>query len=321
VSIFGGSGSKNASENTGVAVKGIAKGVGSAASSIVKGYSKEITGTIDELFGRTKGGSILEVKQVNLGAWGNLSPHLMAVISPCDPNTGEILYDQPFITMPATNIQREIDLSWNSPFENAGAESKAPALMALIQSGQASIYANFLQAGLSGVEGLGAVAGVAETISKKASEISAELQGKTGITKLNSRQVFSGMPPMKISCTLHFRAITDPYLEVDYPIKKLCSWSVAQKLADNGAIIELFSQVKTGGDLIKGLFPSDAPLTVAFEYGGEIYAPMVIGNISDPLDVPMYAKDGQVHSISKEVNVTLSTLTALDKDDIERIFK
>lgn len=321
MSIFGGSGSKNVGENTGVVLKGVTSGVGSALGAVAKGYTSQIGSEIDELLGRKRKNSILEVKQVNLGAWGNLSHHLQAVISPCNPNTGEIYYDQPFITMPISEATREGSFNWQSPFENAGAESKAPALMALIQSGQASVYANFLQAGLSGIDGLGSLSAKAGELAGSASAIAAELQGRTGITKLNSRQVFSGMPPIKINCTLHFRAITDAYLEVVSPIHKLWSWSVAQELADNGAILALLSEVKSGGDLIKGLFPSVAPQTVAFEYAGELYAPMVIENISEPIDSPMTSKDGTAYAISKQVTVTISSLSALDKKDIDRIFK
>jgi hypothetical protein len=66
------------------------------------------------------------------------------------------------------------------------------------------------------------VAALAAKISAEHGDGAIELlrnaAGRTGITKLNSTQIFSGMPPVKFSFTAHFRALTDPQSEVRDPI-------------------------------------------------------------------------------------------------------
>ena len=72
--------------------------------------------------------------------WTGLSRHLLATFyevrktdqgkwvqdDQCDPQT---------VQAPLTEASMEIALNWQSPFEQAGAESKAPALLSMLQSG------------------------------------------------------------------------------------------------------------------------------------------------------------------------------------------
>lgn len=251
--------------------------------------------------------------RANVAEWGRVSQYLMGRIYPCD-SKGNALASDPVVSVvpvaaPATDVQFEASFNWQSPFENAGPESKAPALMALIQSGQLATVASALQ------EKLPDVASGAGSLLEKAKEVAEGLQGRTGITKLNSRQVFSGMPPIKVTFSLHFRAIKSGQAEVMTPYQRLLEWAMPRKLAENGVFTEMLTSSR---GFLDALFPSEAPTMVGFMYGNNRYVPMVIESIGNPLDGPM---DENGIPIYRVVQVTLATLTALDKNDVAKIFR
>lgn len=203
---------------------------------------------------------------------------------------------------PITDGTSEMTLNWQSPFEDTGPNSKAPALSAMLQSGA-------LSAILQAVEGK----------SAGDSAVLAELQrtvGRTGITKLNSTQVFSGMPPVKFSLTLHFRALIDPVAEVQSPVSQLKEWALPQFLADDGFIA---NAVKTGGKngLSGTIFPSAAPQLLGMKYGDMTLQPLVIESMSEPITAPR-SSDGVI--LAQSIQITLATLTALDRRDVQRIY-
>lgn len=244
--------------------------------------------------------------------WGcenyGLNKHLIAKIYPVnDDGLVENADSQTVVAAPLTDGNIDISLNWQSAFENSGTDSKLPAISQLLQSGQASTMLN-LMAGLFG--GINAnVKNALETTAKQASD----LKGRTGITKLNSRQVFSGMPPIKIPITMYFRAWKDPMKEVELPINELISWALPQKLANGSILAGALEQIIEGKvpDIDK-LFPSFIPKFVALEYGGRTYTPLVIESVGHPLVLPR-SKDGEILSVL--VQVTLATLTAWDKND------
>lgn len=206
---------------------------------------------------------------------------------------------------PITDGQSEMSLNWHSPFEGAGVESKAPTISTMLQSGTLS---PFVQA-----------AGEKTGATSAADSISAALasaEGRAGITKLNSTQVFQGMPPIKLSMTLHFRALIDPVTEVKAPISMLKQWAVPQYLAADGVTA---NAVENGskGNIVETVFPSMAPQIIGLRYGDMTYEPLVIESISDPITGPR-SSDGVL--ISCSVNVTVATLTAIDRRDIQRIY-
>lgn len=323
---------------------GIAQGVERAIDQQTGGLltgAKELYGTIkEELFpSGTAAGSPAEVLEDiggdvagvvggiaenflapfnGLSQWGRLSDKLIARIFPCDADGKEIttiadgLFIQNDVRGPITEANFECSLNWQSPFENAGPESKAPALMAMLQTGQIATVANALQAVLPSD---GAIGSVLQGTAEKTAQYAKDLQGRTGITKLNSRQVFSGMPPLKITMVLHFRAMTDPQSEVVEPYKRLLEWALPQKLAADGVLAEV---VRNGSeDFIKALFPSLAPQMVGFTYANERYSPMVIESIGNPIDGPK-SVDGL--PLYRAVQISLATLTALDRNDVAAIF-
>jgi hypothetical protein len=303
-------------------------GATSFAGGFLEGAAAGAAGAVEgalgiDIFGGSAESAALTIAQTS---WGNLNPLLLARVQPCDPRTGKILEGYFPVICPINEFTMSGSFNWQSPFESAGAESKAPALMALIQSGQTSVYLNALRGALGDLNaqfggGGGATESVisgANTLAVGAQQTANELVGRTGITKLNSRQVFAGSAPLEMSGNFHFRAIQDAVQEVLIPYWSLWDWAMPQELAADGALAAIFDEVKGGGSFMKGLFPSQSPQTVAFTYGGETIAPLVIETMSAPLDSP---KDTDGNTLHKVVNITLSSLTSLDKNDVTAFFQ
>ncbi|ABO60603.1 hypothetical protein LA345_38950 (plasmid) [Burkholderia vietnamiensis] len=206
---------------------------------------------------------------------------------------------------PITDGQSEMSLNWHSPFEGAGAESKAPTVSSMLQSGSLS----------PAVQAIGEQTG-ATSATDSASAALASAEGRVGITKLNSTQVFQGMPPVKLSMMLHFRALIDPVTEVKAPISMLKQWAVPQYLAADGVLANAIKNGSKDG-IVQTIFPSMAPQIIGMRYGDMTYEPLVIESVSDPITGP---RDVDGVMISCSVNVTLATLTAIDRRDIQRIY-
>ena len=260
-------------------------------------------------------------------SWGGMSRANMArffqVKSVTDPKTGARTFVEVFdgdgkevsVVAPISDVNFDMSQNWQSPFENTGAENKAPALMAIIQSGQLGASIAALQGAASGI---GINADVAKGALEKSKDVAKKLEGKTGMTKLNSTQVFSGSPPAKIMMTVHFRALQNPALEVDKPYMMLLGWSVPEKLADDSYINNVINGATEKQDFLDTMFPSKAPSLIGFSYQGNTFMPMVIESFSNPMD-GQSGVTGQ--SLHKTVQITISTLSALDNTDIKNIFK
>ena len=250
--------------------------------------------------------------------WGGdnygINQHLIAKLYAVDEN-GKADNPNLAVAAPLTDGNLDMSFNWQSPFENSGTDSKLPAISQLLQSGQASIMLNLMSKFFKDDDPNSKISkfnnAVAET-AKKAEE----LTGRTGITKLNSRQVFSGMPPIKIPITMYFRAWANAQDEVERPINQLFEWALPQNLADNSILADALQMLLDGKvpDL-KALFPSEIPRFVALEYGGRTFKPLVIESIAHPLVLPR-SKEGEMLSVS--VQLTLATLTAWGKDDYFR---
>lgn len=204
---------------------------------------------------------------------------------------------------PITEANQEMTLNWQSPFENAGPESKAPALSAMLQSGALNATLQAIS-DLIGVK----VSGMDEAMSS--------VVGRTGITKLNSTQVFNGMPPVKITLTMHFRALSDPVKEVQRPIQQIEEWAVPQHLAADGLIA---NAAKGGTDQGLGAvaYPSVSPQIIGMQYGDMTLLPLVIESVGKPITAPRSEKGVM---LSAMLPVTLATLTALDRRDIQKLY-
>jgi hypothetical protein len=250
--------------------------------------------------------------QVLSSKWTGLSKHLLATIFPVSadgsPDTG------PEVVAPPTDATLEATAGWQSPFEGSGPEARAPAIMAMLQSGAPQSYVQ----SLAKLQGSGPVSDfIADLVKSGAAAVTAfskSAQGRSGMTKLNSTQVFIGAPPVKLPMTLHFRAFDNPAAEVRAPVDQLWAWFLARKLAPDGAIVSA-GKALSSGDVVSALMPSEAPQMVGFRFGGFTFAPMVIESLSQPLTVSR-GTDGEALHVA--VNITLATLTALDADDWRR---
>lgn len=232
------------------------------------------------------------------GTWDNLNPNLIVSIYEVDHNNYIIPGTAVVQAVFTDDVSLEASLNWQSPFEGAGAESKAPALMSMLQSG--------------------AFQPLIDSIGGKTKEVLQntvnEARGRTGITKLNSTQVFSGMPPIKIQGNLLLRAWENPVKEVENPLDTLMRWSLPYFLAPEGTLLSNafnFAQ-GNGKTLIETIMPSEAPPLVAMTYKGRTYGPLVVENINIPLGSPI---DVNGNFTSLVIPVTFSTLTAIDGND------
>lgn len=209
---------------------------------------------------------------------------------------------RPSVKAPLTEANMEVSLSWQSPFENAGADKGVPTLSAMLQSGALQPYVDD---------------------GGNASKTLGKFEGRTGITKLNSIQVFSGMPPVKIQVAALFRAWEDPKSEVEAPFEQLMKWALPKKLAPTGAIMSLIQGVKQAASgkpldeaAANALLPSHAPVKIAMHYKGRLFSPLVIESIGQPLNSPIAQKNGNFDGfVELLVPMTLCTLTAMDRDD------
>lgn len=292
------------------------------ASSKVMGLVDGVkSGDLEGTVGNIIGGTSLAIPGLTSlssdlgGDWGSLSPLFLARIFVCDAKGVADIQEFAGVYGALKEGSLEIQQNWQSPFENTGPETKAPALAGMLQSGSLVPVLNALQAISPFKEG--AISDTLNAGSDKLKSIMRDLEGRTGITKLNSRQVFSGMPPVKINLTLHFRAMSDPLKEVEAPLTRLLEWIFPQELAADGILSEVLQTTQDVDSFIKALFPSKAPKLLGFTYAGRTFSPMVIENVSFPLDSP---KNSQGHYIDLPVQVSMATLTALDRPDIKRFF-
>ena len=107
--------------------------------------------------------------------WDGINPSLIATIYEVD-HKGEPLDETNRVRcLFVDDANLEATLNWQSPFEGAGPEARAPTLSAMLQSGAIQPLAERVGAG------------------EATKEVSETARGRTGITKLNSTQVFSGI--------------------------------------------------------------------------------------------------------------------------------
>lgn len=238
--------------------------------------------------------------------WDGLSPHLLASFFEVDRDESGVWKrtdktDPATVMAPLTEASMEVTLNWQSPFESAGPETKAPALMSMLSSGA-------LQPVVDALFGRSSDPGVAQ---KKSAEFLRQFEGRTGITQLNSTQVFSGMPPVKIQVVALFRAWSDPNREVIEPVEKLMEWALPVELSADGSVLARAAQTAKGEmGYVEALMPSRSPVRIAMKYKGRTYCPMVIESIGQPLDAPINRNGLYVEQL---IPMTLCTLTALDR--------
>jgi len=233
---------------------------------------------------------------------------------------GENGTDPATVFAPLTECTMDISLNWQSPFESSGPESKAPMLAAMFQSGALQPLVHAINDTINIV---GSKLGIqTDSAQVKSDNFVKQFEGRTGITKLNSTQVFSGMPPIKIQVVALFRAWSDPVSEVEAPINCLMKWALPVKLAPDGSFVAKAIEGTIGGTIseeggyLNALMPSKSPTRIAMEYKGRIYSPLVIEAVTLPLGSPVSSSAKYVEML---VPMTLCTLTAMDRDDWKKI--
>lgn len=238
--------------------------------------------------------------------WLGLNPNLIAQFFEVDSDGNRVDQDMT-VEAPLIDGNFEATFNWQSPFENSSPETTAPTLAADLQSGQ-------LQKELSAVAKAGdKLTGGFFDLQDKVDGVLDDSKGRTGITKLNSIQVFTGMQPIKIPITILFRAWRDARQEVETPFDQLMQWSLPVKLADKGMLARLAEESKEGESLI---FPSAVPALIGMKYKNRLYSPMVIESIGYPMTSPI-EKNGNFTELS--VQITLATLAAYDRSDWDRV--
>jgi hypothetical protein len=244
--------------------------------------------------------------------WDGLSQHLRASICAVD-RTGAEIQTSAIVQGPITDCNIESTANWQSPFEQTGPDSRAPAIMAALQSG---LIENYVQPGLNRLPNtplpglLGNLVGALNEFGGSVTDFSRDAAGRSSMTKINSTQIFTGAHPVKISLTMHFRAFSEPASEVQSPIDQLMRWHLSEGLYDGSSLVAAASERG-----LSRLLPSKSPQTVSFRYGGYLFAPMVIESCSRPLTVPRTIDGAALHT---QVQMVLSTLTAMDAADWTR---
>ncbi|MFK5950336.1 MAG: hypothetical protein QM500_16380 [Methylococcales bacterium] len=262
---------------------------------------------------------------VKTSVWDGLNPHLIASFFEVD-NQGNRLNQDLTVKAPIIDGNFEATLNWQSAFEHSGAETKFPTLSAGFQSGAAqqeltsaggyvdstansakNIFRKFT--GTEVLDKSGKVIPVTGGIGAKKAvgSLLSNVNGKSGITKYNSMQVFTGMPPIKIPITILLRAWADANKEVESPFDQLMQWALPVKLADGGFL----TRVAKGG-IANALYPTTVPTMIGMIYKTRFYSPLVIESIGYPITSPI-DKNGKFVELS--VQITLATLTAIDRDD------
>jgi len=244
--------------------------------------------------------------------WDGLSEHLIASlyeVGKIGQRWGRIdrQTDPVTVKAPLIDAHMEMSLNWQSPFEQAGPESRAPALMAMLQSGALMPVVNALMPqNHDGDHPL-------TPLAQQASRFLQPFEGRTGITRLNSTQVFSGMPPVKITATALFRAWRDARLEVMRPYDKLMQWALPVELSDDGSLLaRTVDSTRGQSDYVHALMPSRAPTRIGLTWKGRTWLPLVIESIGLPLSSPI---DRYGDYVELAVPLTLCSLTALDRRD------
>lgn len=259
--------------------------------------------------GSTASGQVLSSK------WEGLNQELIAVFYNVDRD-GKRVDGSPEVHAPLIESSFETTFNWTSPFENSGTEQNKPMLAAMLQSGMLT------ETGITGAFGDMINKGLAyaglnmptDTSQNSLEKIAKDFEGRTGMTKLNSTQIFTGSAPSKFPCTAIFRAWSDAGVEVEQPVSQLMQWAFPEFLAESSTVLTRGAgkAVNDTGDWKDVLMPSKAPVLVAVRYKGRTYSPMVIESITLPTNSPINALGQHTHMA---VQMSLATLRSWDRQD------
>jgi hypothetical protein len=247
--------------------------------------------------------------------WDGINKHLIASIYEVGPN-GDPLYENGSILqcLFVDDANLEATFDWRSPFENSGSDSLSPSLSAMLQSGTIQPIIESVRGMLSSEEREKFDKATPGSFADKTTAAVEHARGRTGITKLNSTQVFTGMAPIKLNVTIMLRAWRDPQTEVEDPMNLLMDWALPRYLAPEGTLLTAAldwagSENRTAKSLVEAALPSEVPALLAVRYKQRVFAPLVIESIGLPLNSP---SDKYGRFVQIQIPVTFATLTAWD---------
>lgn len=247
--------------------------------------------------------------------WDGINPHLVASIYEVDHH-GDQLYENGAVLrcLFVDDANLEATFNWQSPFEQAGTGGLAPSLSAMLQSGTIQPIVESVRGMLPSEEREKFDTATPGSWADRGAGAAEHARGRTGITKLNSTQVFTGMAPIKLTVNIMLRAWRDPGAEVEEALDLLMDWALPRHLAAEGTLLTAAldwagSDNKTANSLVEAALPSEVPALLAIKYKGRTYAPMVVESIGVPLNSP---SDRHGRFVQLQIPVTFSTLTAWD---------
>jgi hypothetical protein len=235
--------------------------------------------------------------QVLSSDWTGLSRNLIATFYPVRQVEGsEIAWERVpnsiEVRAPITDGTIEQTANWTSPFENQQADAKVSTFSAMLQSGGFDAALKALAAAVPD----GAARKAVESLQSSLDG----LRGKSAVTKLNSVQIFTGMPPMKISVTAHFRATSNAKTEVQSPLAQLMEWTLPKKLSESGVVTKVLQGGPDG--IAKTLYSSEAPQIIAMQFADTLFMPIVIESMGHPLTGPR-GSDGLMISAQTTLSI------------------
>lgn len=278
-----------------------------------------------------------KVEKQNGSSYGSLDPKLLAKITLVDKK-GNRVNDAPEVFAIMTDGEFELGSQYNSPFENQNPDQRFSTLAGMLQSGDlvpslgtigggvASLFKPVAGAVESAAKAIlpeyvfsiGSVA--ADAFMEQASGVAGaatkrlnSLEGRTTLSKVNSTQIFVSTTPVKISCTLFFRAWANAYSEVEQQIQRLQEWALPQKLSETGVITSLAKDFS-----LESLFPSIIPPFVSLTYGGLTYTPLFLESVSTPLVVE---RDGNGNRLAASVTCSFVSRQAWDKNNVSKLYE
>lgn len=244
--------------------------------------------------------------------WGKLNKHLLAKFFEVE-KTGNKWGQKPgspIVVAAVTDMQIEGTQNWHSPFEQTDADSRYPATLAMLQSG-AGQAATGLAADV--LEFFGFEKRTAVDVRNESNQYLRQFEGRTGMTKLNSTQVFTGMAPLKFTGQLLFRAWKDPVREVEDPFNQLWSWFLPEELSDDGSLaVRALSSLSNDRSYVETIMPSKTPSKIGMTYKGYTYLPLVIESLTHPIDAQV-TRDGKYVELNPQIS--MGSLTAVDRKD------
>ena len=161
---------------------------------------------------------------------------------------------------------------------------------------------------------LGVVPYAAATGISNAFDTMKTLEGKSTFTKVNSTQIYASTQPVRLNCTLFFRAWRNAKTEVENQVQLLQEWVLPVELSKTGALENMLSP--NGKGFIASLFPSTMPPFVSLTYGGKTYTPMLLESVNTPIVVE---RDQRGNRLALSVQCAFVSRTSWDKSDLRKL--